>query len=103
MCAVFETSLCGLFYAPEVMVLMDFEGNEVDELTVHVGDLVKNVSKAAEDGWLQGELRGVRGIFPANFVKVCVWAQSLFWRSDVPLRPTGPEDLQQPMSHVCCS
>ncbi|XP_048883022.1 SH3 domain-containing protein 21 isoform X2 [Brienomyrus brachyistius] len=51
------------------MVLVDFEGNEADELTVHVGDLVKNVSKAAEDGWLQGELRGVRGIFPANFVK----------------------------------
>nr|XP_023677020.1 SH3 domain-containing protein 21 [Paramormyrops kingsleyae] len=53
----------------EVMVLMDFEGNEADELTVHVGDVVKTVSKAAEDGWLQGELRGVRGIFPANFVK----------------------------------
>ncbi|KAL4657565.1 SH3 domain-containing protein 21 isoform X1 [Arapaima gigas] len=53
----------------EVLVLLDFEGNMTDELTLHVGDLVKKVTKAAEDGWLEGELRGKRGIFPANFVK----------------------------------
>ncbi|KAM6910527.1 SH3 domain-containing protein 21 [Xenentodon cancila] len=53
----------------EVLVLIDFEGNVSDELTVRMGDMVKNVSKASEEGWLQGELRGKRGIFPANFVK----------------------------------
>ncbi|XP_072249971.1 SH3 domain-containing protein 21 isoform X2 [Leuresthes tenuis] len=53
----------------EVLVLIDFEGTMGDELTVRTGDVVKNVSKASEDGWLQGELRGIRGIFPANFVK----------------------------------
>ncbi|KAM4579579.1 SH3 domain-containing protein 21 isoform 2-T2 [Odontesthes bonariensis] len=53
----------------EVLVLIDFEGTMGDELTVRTGDVVKNVSKASEDGWLQGELRGKRGIFPANFVK----------------------------------
>ncbi|TKS82385.1 CD2-associated protein [Collichthys lucidus] len=40
-----------------------------DELTVGMGDVVKNVTKANEEGWLEGELRGRRGIFPANFVK----------------------------------
>ncbi|KAM9722910.1 SH3 domain-containing protein 21 isoform 2-T2 [Menidia menidia] len=53
----------------EVLVLIDFVGAVSDELTVRTGDVVKNVSKASDDGWLQGELRGKRGIFPANFVK----------------------------------
>lgn len=42
-----------------------------DELTVMAGDIVENVTEASEEGWLEGELRGKRGIFPANFVKVC--------------------------------
>ncbi|TKS82377.1 CD2-associated protein [Collichthys lucidus] len=53
----------------EVLVLIDFEGTMGDELTVGMGDVVKNVTKANEEGWLEGELRGRRGIFPANFVK----------------------------------
>ncbi|KAJ8289525.1 hypothetical protein GJAV_G00002310 [Gymnothorax javanicus] len=53
----------------EVLVLVDFEGSMKDELQVHVGDIVKNVTKATEEGWLEGECNGKRGIFPANFVK----------------------------------
>lgn len=53
-----------------MLVLMDFVGTMGDELTVRAGDVVKDVTKAREDGWLQGELGGKRGIFPANFVKV---------------------------------
>lgn len=52
-------------------MLIDFEGTMADEITVMAGDIVKNVTKASEEGWLEGELRGKRGIFPANFVKVC--------------------------------
>lgn len=52
-------------------MLLDFEATMSDELTVHVGDVVKNVSKGKEEGWLEGELRGKRGMFPSNFVKVC--------------------------------
>ncbi|KAM9309865.1 SH3 domain-containing protein 21 isoform 2-T2 [Pholidichthys leucotaenia] len=52
----------------EVLVLIDFEAATSDELTVRMGDVVKNVSKV-EEGWLQGELRGKKGVFPANFVK----------------------------------
>lgn len=56
--------------AAEVLVLIDFEGTVSDELTVKMGDVVKNVTKAGEEGWLLGELNGKRGIFPYNFVKV---------------------------------
>uniref|UniRef100_A0A3P9IVF1 SH3 domain containing 21 n=1 Tax=Oryzias latipes TaxID=8090 RepID=A0A3P9IVF1_ORYLA len=48
---------------------MDFEGTAGDELTVKTGDVLKNVTKANEEGWLHGELRGKWGIFPVNFVK----------------------------------
>ncbi|XP_029958574.1 SH3 domain-containing protein 21 isoform X2 [Salarias fasciatus] len=53
----------------EVLVLVDFEGTMSDELTVRMGDVIKDVSQSAEEGWLSGELRGKRGVFPANFVK----------------------------------
>ncbi|XP_052474148.1 SH3 domain-containing kinase-binding protein 1 isoform X1 [Carassius gibelio] len=53
----------------EVLVLMDFEATMPDELTICVGDVVKNVSKGKEEGWLEGELRGKRGMFPCNFAK----------------------------------
>lgn len=54
----------------EVLVLLDFEGTMGDEITVRAGDVVKNVTVSSEEGWMEGELRGKRGIFPANFVKV---------------------------------
>lgn len=57
----------------EVLVLLDFEATMPDELTVCVGDVVKNVSKAKEEGWLEGDLRGKRGMFPGNFVKVWIY------------------------------
>ncbi|KAK5861937.1 hypothetical protein PBY51_017373 [Eleginops maclovinus] len=53
----------------EVLVLLEFEGTMGDEITLKMGDVVKNVTKASEEGWLEGELRGKRGIFPANFTK----------------------------------
>lgn len=53
-------------------MLLDFEATMPDELTVCVGDVVKNVSKATEEGWLEGDLRGKRGMFPGNFVKVWI-------------------------------
>lgn len=69
------TSVCAIFCpiygcTVEVLVLIDFEATMGDEITVRMGDVVKNVTKASEEGWLEGELRGKRGIFPANFVKV---------------------------------
>ncbi|XP_072317263.1 SH3 domain-containing protein 21 [Eucyclogobius newberryi] len=53
----------------EVLVLVDFEGTMPDELSVKMGDVVKSVTKSTEEGWLHGELKGKKGIFPNNFVK----------------------------------
>nr|XP_015805563.2 SH3 domain-containing protein 21 [Nothobranchius furzeri] len=66
----------------EVLVLVDFEGTMGDELTVKMGDVVKNVTKASEEGWLKGELRGKTGIFPATFVK------------DIPVYLTGDNNRE---------
>ncbi|XP_036442691.1 SH3 domain-containing protein 21 isoform X1 [Colossoma macropomum] len=73
----------------EVLVLIGFEGTMADELTMQPGDVVKNVKAASEEGWLEGELRGKRGIFPSNFVK------------EVPVHLTGdskrePRSMRQP-------
>ncbi|XP_069478726.1 SH3 domain-containing protein 21 isoform X1 [Ambystoma mexicanum] len=53
----------------EVLVLNDFLGTLDDELDIKTGDVVKNVKKHAEDGWMEGDLNGRRGIFPLQFVK----------------------------------
>lgn len=74
--------ICGC--AAEALVLIDFEGTMSDELTVKMGDVLKNVTKASEEGWLQGELNGKRGIFPSNFVQVGEWKYSFtLWLSFV--------------------
>lgn len=41
-----------------------------DELTLQPGDIIKNVHYIEEDGWMEGDLNGKRGLFPDNFVKV---------------------------------
>ncbi|KAK7477627.1 hypothetical protein BaRGS_00031105, partial [Batillaria attramentaria] len=40
-----------------------------DELTLRVGNIIRNVI-TAEGGWWEGELNGKKGMFPENFVKV---------------------------------
>ncbi|XP_077443254.1 CD2-associated protein [Stigmatopora argus] len=53
----------------EVVVEFDYEALHEDELTLRKGDLIKNVSCIQEDGWMEGDLNGKRGLFPDNFVK----------------------------------
>ncbi|XP_060707263.1 CD2-associated protein [Hemiscyllium ocellatum] len=53
----------------EVTVEYDYEAAQEDELTLRVGDLIRNVRKLEEEGWCEGELNGKRGLFPDNFVK----------------------------------
>ena len=50
-----------------VEVKFDYDAEQPDELTLHVGDIIKDC-KQAEDGWMVGELNGRRGFFPDNFV-----------------------------------
>ena len=47
----------------------DYKAEQEDELNLKVGDVISNV-QTAEGGWWEGELRGKKGMFPENFVKV---------------------------------
>ncbi|XP_053139950.1 CD2-associated protein isoform X2 [Hemicordylus capensis] len=53
----------------EYIVEYDYDAVHDDELTIRVGEIIKNVKKLEEEGWLEGELNGKRGMFPDNFVK----------------------------------
>ncbi|XP_056152668.1 dynamin-binding protein [Lampris incognitus] len=51
------------------VALYEFRAMEPGELDFDVGDRIRIIS-TMEDGWLEGELRGQRGIFPYRFVKI---------------------------------
>ncbi|XP_040919902.1 CD2-associated protein isoform X2 [Toxotes jaculatrix] len=53
----------------EVVVEYEYEALHDDELTLRLGDIIKNVRYIEEDGWMEGDLNGKRGLFPDNFVK----------------------------------
>ncbi|XP_072296579.1 CD2-associated protein [Eucyclogobius newberryi] len=53
----------------DAVVEFDYEALHEDELTLRPGDVIKNVRCIEEDGWMEGELNGRRGLFPDNFVK----------------------------------
>ena len=62
-----------------------YNGQNSDELTLRVGQVVKILSRQEEDaGWWKGELDGVVGVFPDNFVKV------IEKKSKKPERPPPP-------------
>ena len=51
-----------------VEVQYDYDAQDSDDLTIRVGDIIRNC-KPVEDGWMEGELNGKRGMFPDNFVQ----------------------------------
>uniref|UniRef100_A0A3B1JLW5 Osteoclast-stimulating factor 1 n=1 Tax=Astyanax mexicanus TaxID=7994 RepID=A0A3B1JLW5_ASTMX len=53
----------------EVVVEYEYEAAHEDELTLRQGDIIKNVRRIEEEGWMEGDLNGRRGLFPDNFVK----------------------------------
>ncbi|XP_030627326.1 CD2-associated protein isoform X2 [Chanos chanos] len=53
----------------EVIVEYEYEAHHEDELTLRQGDIITNVRRIEEEGWMEGELNGRRGVFPDNFVK----------------------------------
>ncbi|KAM8836530.1 dynamin-binding protein isoform 1-T2 [Spinachia spinachia] len=52
-----------------VLALYEFRAIEPGELDFDTGDRIRLLS-TLEDGWLEGQLRGQRGIFPHRFVKM---------------------------------
>lgn len=55
----------------------DYEALHEDELTLRLGDVIRNVRRIDEDGWMEGDLNGKRGLFPDNFVKVILRMYSI--------------------------
>ena len=55
----------------EVVVEFEYVAEADDELTINVGDHITDVVQSCE-GWYEGILNGKKGLFPDNFVKVCV-------------------------------
>ncbi|KAK5880489.1 hypothetical protein CesoFtcFv8_023511 [Champsocephalus esox] len=53
----------------EVLVEYEYDALHDDELTLRPGEIIKNVRYIEEDGWMEGDLKGKRGLFPDNFVK----------------------------------
>ncbi|XP_045399660.1 CD2-associated protein isoform X1 [Lemur catta] len=53
----------------DYIVEYNYDAIHDDELTIRVGEIIRNVKKLQEEGWLEGELNGRRGMFPDNFVK----------------------------------
>lgn len=58
------------FPRAEVLVEYEYDALHEDELTLRPGDIIKNVRHIEEEGWMEGDLNGKRGLFPDNFVKV---------------------------------
>ena len=52
------------------VVEFDYEGEQSDELTLHIGDVVTILEKDVNEGWSKGEVNGKVGLFPDNFVKL---------------------------------
>ncbi|XP_015246145.1 PREDICTED: SH3 domain-containing kinase-binding protein 1 isoform X2 [Cyprinodon variegatus] len=52
----------------EAVVEFDYEAQQDDELTLTVGDIIRNIRRD-DGGWWEGELGGRRGLFPDNFVR----------------------------------
>ncbi len=60
----------------------EYEATHDDELTLRLGDVIRNVRRIEEEGWMEGDLNGKRGLFPDNFVKVIsrkVFFYVIYW------------------------
>nr|CAD7267779.1 unnamed protein product [Timema shepardi] len=53
----------------EAVVEFDYVAQEPDELSICKGDTITNI-RTQPGGWWEGSLRGKRGMFPDNFVKL---------------------------------
>ncbi|KAI6176695.1 Abl-interactor 1 [Aphelenchoides bicaudatus] len=56
-------------YIYKASVIYDYDAQKNDELSLQVNDIVYVVRKN-EDGWHEGILNGVTGLFPANYVEI---------------------------------
>lgn len=55
--------------ASQVRALWDYTATSENELTLEEDDVI-TLTGAKDGGWLEGELNGVVGFFPANYCEV---------------------------------
>lgn len=53
----------------QVIAMYDYVANNEDELNFSKGQLINVLNKDDPDWW-QGEINGVTGLFPSNYVKM---------------------------------
>lgn len=53
----------------QVIAMYDYIANNEDELNFSKGQLINVLNKDDPDWW-QGEINGVTGLFPSNYVKM---------------------------------
>jgi len=49
--------------------LYDYDAENPDDLSFKEGDIITVLDKTDPSGWFEGEVNGVRGFFPSNFVE----------------------------------
>lgn len=54
-------------FSERVMALYPYQAQNEDELSFEKGDVISVLGKE-ESAWWRGELNGVSGVFPSNYV-----------------------------------
>ena len=70
----------------EAVVTFDYDAKQDNELTLRVGQALRNV-RLVEECWAEGELFGEVGIFPTNFVEM----RKVLSKDSRPLPPVAKE------------
>ena len=56
------------YLCPTVKAIYDYTKDRDDELTFLTGEIIYIVKKN-DDGWYEGVMNGVNGLFPGNYVE----------------------------------
>lgn len=57
-----------IFFPPLVVAIYDYTKDKEDELSFQEGAIIY-VIKKNDDGWYEGVMNGVTGLFPGNYVE----------------------------------
>lgn len=65
-----------------VVAIYDYYADKDDELSFQESAVIY-VLKKNDDGWWEGVMDGITGLFPGNYVEPCVWI--FFWMESIPV------------------
>ncbi|KAG8174161.1 hypothetical protein JTE90_003000, partial [Oedothorax gibbosus] len=58
-------------YCEKVVAIYDYSADKEDELSFSENSIIY-VLKKNDDGWYEGVMNGVTGLFPGNYVEPCL-------------------------------